>query len=403
MISTHEAKEIVSNSTPLLSPVKSVLGNAEGKVLAENVYAPVDIPAFPQSSMDGYAFSFEGWKQHKKLKIVGEVVAGTNKKITLGPENTVRIFTGGAVPIGADTVVMQEKAKAYNEELIIEDETLQVGTSVRPRGSEIKAGVLALKKESQLSPAAIGFLAGIGIAEVKVYPNPSISIIITGNELQQPGRHLEHGQVYESNSFALKAVLKQLQIEEVQFSYAIDNPKVVTSALQRALQQSDVVLLTGGISAGDYDFVLQATQECGVEKLFHKVKQRPGKPLYFGIKTIENDTDGQATKLVFGLPGNPSSVLTCFYQYVTPALEKISRRKKILRTLRVPLSRPFQKTAGLTHFLKGVYDGMTATPLDAQESYRLSSFAIANCLIQVDEEITSLKEGEMVDVYLLPG
>jgi len=402
MISTHEAKEIVSNSTNTLAPVKSLLDRAEGKVLAEDVYALADIPAFPQSSMDGYAFSFEGWKQYKELKIVGEIVAGTSKKISLDPGNAVRIFTGGAVPIGADTVVMQEKAKAHNEELIIEDETLQVGTSVRPRGSEIKAGALALEKESTLSPAAIGFLAGIGIAEVKVYPNPSISIIITGNELQQPGRRLEHGQVYESNSFALKAVLKQVQIEDVEVSYAIDNREIVTSALQEALQRSDVVLLTGGISAGDYDFVLQATQECGVEKLFHKVKQRPGKPLYFGMKTLANDTGGQATKLVFGLPGNPSSVLTCFYQYVTPALEKLSRRKKILRTLRVPLSRSLQKTAGLTHFLKGSYDGETATPLDAQESYRLSSFAIANCLIQVDEEITSLKEGEMVDVYLLP-
>jgi len=403
MISAHEAKEIVSNSTNTLAPVKSLLDRAEGKVLAEDVYAPADIPAFPQSSMDGYAFSFEGWKQYKELKIVGEVVAGTSKKISLDPGNAVRIFTGGAVPIGADTVVMQEKAKAHNEELIIEDETLQVGTSVRPRGSEIKAGALALENESTLSPAAIGFLAGIGIAEVKVYPNPSISIIITGNELQQPGRRLEHGQVYESNSFALKAVLKQVQIEDVQVSYAIDNREIVTSALQEALQRSDVVLLTGGISAGDYDFVLQATQECGVEKLFHKVKQRPGKPLYFGMKTLANDTGGKATKLVFGLPGNPSSVLTCFYQYVTPALEKLSRRKKILRTLRVPLSRSLQKTAGLTHFLKGIYDGETATPLDAQESYRLSSFAIANCLIQVDEEITSLKEGEMVDVYLLPA
>jgi len=403
MISTHEAKEIVSNSTNTLAPVKSLLDRAEGKVLAEDVYALADIPAFPQSSMDGYAFSFEGWKQYKELKIVGEVVAGTSKKISLDPGNAVRIFTGGAVPIGADTVVMQEKAKAHNEELIIEDETLQVGTSVRPRGSEIKAGALALENESTLSPAAIGFLAGIGIAEVKVYPNPSISIIITGNELQQPGRRLEHGQVYESNSFALKAVLKQVQIEDVQVSYAIDNREIVTSALQEALQRSDVVLLTGGISAGDYDFVLQATQECGVEKLFHKVKQRPGKPLYFGMKTLANDTGGKATKLVFGLPGNPSSVLTCFYQYVTPALEKLSRRKKILRTLRVPLSRSLQKTAGLTHFLKGIYDGETATPLDAQESYRLSSFAIANCLIQVDEEITSLKEGEMVDVYLLPA
>ena len=398
MISVQEAKDIVSNSTHTLVPVKCVLGHAEGKVLGADVYALVDIPPFPQSSMDGYAFSFQGWKQHKKIKIVGEVVAGTNKKITLDPGGAVRIFTGGAVPIGADTVVMQEKAKAHNEELIIEDETLQVGTSVRPKGSEIKAGALALEKGSTLSPAAIGYLAGIGIAEVTVFPNPAISIIITGNELQQPGRNLEHGQVYESNSFALKAVLKQLQIEEVQVSHAIDNPQRVTSSLQRALQESDVVLLTGGISVGDYDFVLQATKECGVEKLFHKVKQRPGKPLYFGMKARPNDTQ----QLVFGLPGNPSSVLTCFYQYVTPALEKLSRRKKILHTLQVPLSKPFQKAAGLTHFLKGIYDGRAATPLDAQESYRLSSFAIANCLIQVDEDTTSLKAGEMVDVYLLP-
>jgi len=399
MISVHEAKEIVSNSTPELAAVKTVLSEADGKVLAEDVLALVDIPAFPQSSMDGYAFSFEGWKQHKKLKIVGEVAAGANKKISLTAGDAVRIFTGGAVPMGADTVVMQEKAKAHNEELIIEDETLQVGTSVRPKGSEIKAGTLALEKESTLSPAAIGFLAGIGIAEVKVYPNPSISIIITGNELQQPGKRLEQGQVYESNSFMLKAVLKQLQIEQVQVSYAVDNPKIVTSSLQKALRENDVVLLTGGISVGDYDFVLQATKECEVEKLFHRVKQRPGKPLYFGMKAVQDDT---VTKLVFALPGNPSSVLTCFYQYVALALEKLSRRKKILRSFRAPLSRPFQKTAGLTHFLKGVYDGMTATPLDAQESYRLRSFAIANCLIQVDEDITSLKEGEMVDVYLLP-
>src|SRR4029079_5637836 len=201
MISVHEAKEIVSNSTPELAAVKTVLSEADGKVLAEDVLALVDIPAFPQSSMDGYAFSCEGWKQHKKLKIVGEVAAGANKKISLTAGDAVRIFTGAAVPMGADTVVMQEKAKAHNEELIIEDETLQAGTSVRPKGSEIKAGTLALEKESTLSPAAIGFLAGIGIAEVKVYPNPSISIIITGNELQQPGKRLEQGQVYESNSF----------------------------------------------------------------------------------------------------------------------------------------------------------------------------------------------------------
>ena len=393
MISVTEAKEIINNNTTTLPAVKSVLSQAEGKVLAEDVYAPVDIPAFPQSSMDGYAFSFEGWKQHKKIKIVGEVVAGTKENITLEPGHAVRIFTGAAVPTGADTVIMQEKTKTHNEELIIEDETLQAGTSVRARGSEIKAGALALEKGRTLSPAAIGFLAGIGIAEVEVYPNPSVSIIITGNELQQPGTRLEHGQVYESNSFALKAVLKQLYINDVEILYATDKPEIVTSALKKALQQRDVVLLTGGISVGDYDFVLQAATECGVEKFFHKVKQRPGKPLYFGKKN---------NKLVFGLPGNPSSVLTCFYQYVIPALEKLSNKKPVLKTIRAPLSNPFQKTALLTHFLKGIYDGKTVTPLNAQESYRLSSFATANCLIQVDEEITACNKGEFVTVYLLP-
>jgi molybdopterin molybdotransferase len=184
-----------------------------------------------------------------------------------------------------------------------------------------------------------------------------------------------------------------LHITDLKILYATDKPEVVTGTLKKALEQADVVLLTGGISVGDYDFVLQSATECGVEKLFHKIKQRPGKPLYFGKK---------GSKLVFGLPGNPSSVLTCFYQYVIPALEKLSKRKIGLQILQVPLERSFRKAVGLTHFLKGFYNGKTAVPLDAQESFRLSSFAKANCLIRVDEDTTSLNEGELVDVYLLP-
>lgn len=393
MISVQEAKRLINENVSPLATVVFSLQQATGLVLAEDVYASTDIPAFPQSSMDGYAFSFHDWQKNKKLKIAGEVAAGSNETFLLSPGNAVRIFTGAPVPAGADTVIMQEKIKTQNGELIIEDETLQAGNSVRPKGSEIKAGALALEKGNILSPAAIGFLAGIGISAIKVYPNPSISIIITGNELQQPGQTLQHGQVYESNSFALKAILQQLHIYDVKVFYAADKPGIVSDTLNKALEQSDVVLLTGGISVGDYDFVLQAATNCHVEKLFHKIKQRPGKPLYFGKK--EN-------KLVFGLPGNPSSVLTCFYQYVIPALEKLSNRKIGLQTLKVPLSKALQKNTGLTHFLKGFYDGKTATPLDAQESFRLSSFAKANCLIQIDEEMTSLKEGELVNVYLLP-
>jgi len=393
MISVTEAKKIISENVSSLAPVNLPLQDSTGLILAEDIYAATDIPAFPQSSMDGYAFSFEGWKQFKQLKIAGEVAAGSKETLTLAPEDAVRIFTGAAVPPGADTVIMQEKIKVENGKLKIEDESLQVGASVRPKGSEIKAGSLALEKGKVLSPAAIGFLAGIGITEVKAHPNPSVTIIITGNELQQPGSPLQYGQVYESNSFALKAVLKQLQIDNTQILYAKDNPGELTNTLQKTLQQSEVILLTGGISVGDYDFVLQAATECGVQKLFHKVKQRPGKPLYFGKKD---------SKLVFGLPGNPSSVLTCFYQYVIPALEKLSKRKISLQTINAPLAKAFQKNTGLTHFLKGYYDGKNAMILDAQESFRLSSFAKANCFIEIDDETTSLNEGDFVDVYLLP-
>ncbi|MEO6329463.1 MAG: molybdopterin molybdotransferase MoeA, partial [Ginsengibacter sp.] len=221
----------------------------------------------------------------------------------------------------------------------------------------------------------------------------SISIIITGKELQQPGKPLEYGQVYESNSSTLMAALEVLRIDNVKIFRADDNLQMLTGILREALQQSDIVLLTGGISAGDYDFVLESAANCSITKLFHKIKQRPGKPLFFGKK--EN-------KLVFGLPGNPSSVLTCFYEYVVTALSILTKRKLSLQIIQAPLFKPFKKTASLTHFLKGWYNGRTVAVLDAQESYRLSSFAKANCLVKIGEGVMECKEGEIVEVHLLP-
>lgn len=393
MISVDEAKKIITENIVALQPVQMPLQKAVGKILAEAIYSSFDIPAFPQSSMDGYAFSFSQWKQHKKLMIEGEIAAGSGAEILLAEGNAIRIFTGAPVPPGADTVVMQEKVTVQNSTIIIADETITPGTNVRPKGSEMKAGELALEKGTILSPAAIGFLAGIGITAIKVFPNPSISIIITGKELQQAGNPLEYGQVYESNSFTLSSALDQLHFENIKIFRADDDLQILTGILQQALQQSDVVLLTGGISAGDYDFVLQAASNCAVTKLFHKIKQRPGKPLYFGKK--EN-------KLVFGLPGNPSSVLTCFYEYVLIALAILTNQKINLKTINAPLEKPFSKTNALTHFLKGFYNAEKVTMLDAQESYRLSSFAKANCLIKINEEQTQCAAGQMVEVHLLP-
>ena len=394
MIPVDEAKKIIHENTITLQPVQMQLQKAAGKILAEEVYSTVDIPAFPQSSMDGYAFSFSQWQQHKKLIVKGEIAAGSEEEILLAEGKAIRIFTGAPVPPGADTVVMQEKVTVQDSTLIIEDEAIALGTNVRPKGSEMKAGELALKKGALLSPAAIGFLAGIGITSIKVFPNPSISIIITGKELQQAGNPLQYGQVYESNSFTLSSALHQLHMDDVKIFMADDDLEILTGILQQALQQSDVVLLTGGISAGDYDFVLQAATNCGVTKLFHKIKQRPGKPLFFGKK--EN-------KIIFGLPGNPSSVLTCFYEYVLTALAILTGQQLILQTIHAPIEKPFSKTNTLTHFLKGFYNGETVSVLDAQESYRLSSFAKANCLIKIDEEVTQCNKGEMVEVHLLPA
>jgi len=393
MITVAEAKKIILDNTETMQPVMMPLDQAAGLVLAEDLYAITDIPAYAQSSMDGYALSFSGWQHCKKLKMAGMVAAGSEDRPVLSPEEAVRIFTGAAVPDGADTVVIQEKSRTENGELIIEDTALEQGANVRPKGSEIKAGELALSKNSRLSPAAIGFLTGIGITHVNVYPAPSVSIIVTGNELQEPGKPLKHGQVYESNSFTLRAVLQQMQISKITVYTAADSLDKVTSVLAEALDKSDIVLLNGGISVGDFDFVLKATENCGITKIFHKIKQKPGKPIFFGKKD---------RKIIFGLPGNPASVLTCFYEYVTVSLEKLFSCRTGMQTVYAPLSNDFKKPAGLTHFLKGFYDGQTVIPLDAQESFRLSSFARANCLIVLKEEVTESVKGEIVEVHLLP-
>jgi molybdopterin molybdotransferase len=393
MISVTEAKEKVISNTPLLTPVITTLGEAGGKVLAEDVYSPLDIPAFDQSSMDGYAFSFKDWKSNQILPIRGELAAGSNDITGLSPGHAVRIFTGAAVPAGADTVVMQEKTKIENDKLAIADENIVPGLNVRAKGSEIKSGELAIAKDSLLTPASIGFLASIGRTEVLIYPYPSISIIVTGNELQVPGNQLQPGQVYESNSFSLMAALKQLHFNDIKVYKAEDRLETVTQILRKALQQSDIVFLTGGISVGDYDFVATAAAQNGIEKIFHKIKQRPGKPLYFG--KLDN-------KLVFGLPGNPASVLTCFYEYAEPAIKKMVKQKTGIQVIQAQLAEPFKKAVGLTHFLKGFFDGKTVTALHGQESFRLSSFAKANCLIKIGEEVTVCGKGEPVEVHLLP-
>ena len=393
MITVTEAKTLIEQHTAQAQPKRLPLREAAGLVLAEDLFSPIDIPAYPQSSMDGYALNFAGYRQHGALDLVGVVAAGSDERPVLQPHQAMRIFTGAAVPEGADTILIQEKSVVREGKLQVDDPALEAGLNLRPKGSEIARGQLALPAGSRLSPAAIGFLAGFGMTEVLVYPPPRVCIIVTGNELQDPGQPLQHGQVYESNSLTLRAVLDPLHIRDVTVDRSADSLETLVEVLQRALQTHDIVMLNGGISVGDYDYVLKATEICGIMKVFHKIRQKPGKPIYFGTR---------GSKLVFGLPGNPASVLTCFYEYVTVALRKYYLAEPGIRVIRAPLAQAFRKAAGLTHFLKGYYDGQTVLPLDAQESYRLSSFARANCLVVIEEAETACAAGDLVELHLLP-
>ena len=392
MISVNEAKQLISDHTQPLQALKLSLKKASGHILAADIYARYDIPAFKQSSMDGYALVYQD--SSSELEMIGEMAAGTSQLLSINPNQTTRIFTGAPLPEGADTVVMQEKISRQGNKITLQDPKLSPGANVRQIGSEIKAGALAMQKGTALGPAAVGFLAGIGIQDVEVFPMPKVAIILTGKELQQPGMELNFGQVYESNSYSLTAAIKNEGITEIEVTEADDNLDIITDVLRLALQEHDVVLLTGGVSVGDYDFVLEASKKCGIEQIFHKVKQKPGKPLFFGKKD---------QKLIFGLPGNPSSVLNCYYNYVLPALKAISHKENSVKEISAELTHDCQKPAGLTHFLKGSYKNGKATPLNAQESFRLSSFALANCLIYLPEEQQDFKQGDVVTIMQLPN
>lgn len=402
MISVKEAKSLILQHTQQLSAHPLPLSMVAGATLAEDIYATCAIPAFEQSSMDGYAIRFED--RHQPLTIHGEMQAGASAQFTLLTGYAARIFTGAPLPLGADTVVMQEKVSLSDGHIMIQDAQLELGSSVRKKGAEVEKDALAMPKGRKLTPAAIGFLAGIGQTEATVYQSPVVGIIATGKELQQPGTALEFGQVYESNTYALTAALEQAQVSKINFYSADDELAELTAVLEGALKENDVVILTGGVSVGEYDFVIRAAETLAISQVFHKVKQKPGKPLYFGKKD---------NILVFGLPGNPSSVLSCFYQYVLPAVEKLSNYKSngclagqtsgSVKVIPAMLTHACHKNPGLTHFLKAQYHDGKVTPLNAQESFRMSSFAQANCMIELQEEGTVFEAGSTVNVHLLPG
>ncbi|UYQ91408.1 molybdopterin molybdotransferase MoeA [Chitinophaga horti] len=393
MIDVSTALHILQSNTSVPAPAMLPLQEATGFTLAADVKAPRNMPAFRQSAMDGYAFDYAAWDKISPLQIASEVAAGATKVMSLLAGQAARIFTGAPMPEGADTVVMQEKTSVTDKQLHVLDTALQAGSNVRPIGSEIGADELALPAGTLLTPAATGLLAALGFTNVAVYPPPRVSIVVTGNELQTPGLPLAPGQVYESNSWSLRAALEPWRIKEVTVRHAPDDPQQIVAALAAALEEADILLVTGGVSVGDYDYVAQSLTACGVETLFHRIRQKPGKPLFAGRKE---------DKIVFGLPGNPSSVLTCFYEYVRPVIAWRMQHPGHDSSIRkLPLTHDHEKPPGLTHFLKARSDGQEVTLLTGQESYKLNTFALANCLVALDADRGQWKAGEEVAVHFI--
>lgn len=390
MINVTEAKLLIDENCNVLKVETLTLLEANGSILAEPIYAVMDTPPFDQSSMDGYAFSYENWDKKSYLTVIGEIQTGNYSIEKVLANEAVRIYTGAPIPPGTDTVVMQEKINRNGNSIQILDNFLVKGINVRPQGSQTKKGELALQERQLLSPVAISFLAGIGINKVKVFSKPTVSIIVTGKELAKAEDTITEGKIFESNSIGLIAALQQLGIIPVSVEVVDDVEVEIEQAISEQLT-SDILILTGGVSVGDYDLVPASLEKCGVQKIFHKIKQKPGKPFYFGRY---NQT------LVFALPGNPAAVMSCFYEYVGQAISRFTQKEYFKKTA-FPLAEDFNKKAGLTFFMKGKMGENNVKVLNDQESYKLNSFAVADCLIEFEEEKEIFKKGDLVNVRMI--
>ncbi len=389
MISVDEAFSILNKATFSPQEVEVSLRDAHSFILAETLISPISMPPFRQANMDGFALSL-----HDELTydIVGEIKAGDFFDGQLQPGQAMKIFTGAALPDSAQAVIQIEKVTVINQQLQLQ-ESVKPETNVRPLGSQIEKETVALEKGSLLNPAAIGFLAGLGFTSVKVYSKPKVGIVITGNELVQAGQPLANGKVYDSNSIMLKVALQSAHYQQLKTYQVEDTFEATKAVLQQAIKENDVILVSGGISVGDYDFVGKALQSLAVETLFYKVNQKPGKPLYCG--KLQD-------KMIFALPGNPAASLTCLYVYVLPTLNRISGKNASYKSsISKPLAHDYEVNNSRSQFLKAILVDDEVAILPHQDSSMLDSFALANALVFVPEGNYQLNKGTQVGVYLL--
>ena len=391
MISVSDAKNILSEHA-VRGETKTVgLQTSLGLIVAENIHSPIDVPSFDNSAMDGYAINFDG--ELKNWEVVTAIQAGDTSESSVVRGQAARIFTGAKMPKGADTVIPQELIQTQEDSSVITYLTNKInkGSNVRLKGSQCRKGQLILQKGTVVTPGTIGLLASVGLTRVKVYAPPIVAYIITGNELKEAGEPLKEGEIYNSNGPMLEACLKKTAVEKISALKASDTREDLQNTINESLAHHDVLILSGGISVGDYDFVKDCLSDAGVTELFYKVKQRPGKPLFTGKR---------GNQWIFALPGNPASALSCFYQYVKPCLLYLMGHDNVWKPDEVlPLGQSHKKMPGLTFFLKGKKEHDKVNILEGQQSFNLQAFSEADCFVELNEDSEYLDAGTPVNIY----
>lgn len=390
---------ILAQVSPLQSQQLLPLRDTLGRILAEEVTSPHDVPPHHNSAMDGYALAFNSLQAETiTLRCVGTAFAGQpfNGKVNAG--ECVRIMTGAMLPAGCDTVVMQEQAQVNDDEISFQGEQ-QRGQNVRRAGEDIQAGQMVLPRGRRINAADLGLLASLGIGETRVIRKLRVAFFSTGDELKSIGEALNPGDIYDSNRYTLFGMLRKLDAEILDMGVVRDDPDALRQALVSAADNADVVITSGGVSVGDADYIKPLLAELG-QMNFWKIAMKPGRPLTFGyLRGIP----------FFGLPGNPVSVMVTFYQFVLPALQKMAGESATSPLILPAIAAaPIRKRPGRFEFQRGIMESTQTGQLmvrmtGEQGSGILSSMSHANCFILLDEDCDGINAGDVVNIQPFSG
>jgi len=400
MISVEEALDKVLSHIHPLGTEKVSLTDALGRVLAEDIHAPRDIPPLDNSGMDGYAVRWEdvvdaSQDRPIRLEVIEDLPAGFIAKKEVRKGQAIRIMTGAPIPEGADTVVPVEETKKDGNFVLI-SKAIVLGDSIRHAGEDVKKGDRVISKGDLIRPAEVGMLASVSRSSIHVYQRPLVAILCTGEELVDVDESLNDAKIVSSNSYTLAAQVRDCGAIPMQLGIAKDRKEAIEQKLSQGLR-ADVLVSSAGVSVGDYDYVRDVLSDLGMEMIFWKVAMRSGKPLAFG--TIRG-------KPVFGLPGNPVSSMVSFEQFVRPSLLKMMGHSNLFRpVIEAILKEEIHKEPGRRHFIRAFVsfeqDHYYVTTTGDQGSAILRSMIKANGLVMIPENERYVRAGEKVKVQLL--